>query len=303
MPGVQQPSYNAPDYGATQPLDDIYFPTKSKLDVNSWFLQRPGLWPTLLTLIILTLMAPAFVCAFLVMTDSVAYFWVHMAPKAVLVTPGVVIACHFLHAIAGRPRFYPLCCSTLIPSIVMIVVGFVIMNRAAVTGHRMLTSDCKQMIDTGSVPNPGDYSLGYDSGTKLEDAWRHAYTIFHNCADRVAIKTGKTFSDTVNKFDIRDCNEYIYTDLAKSLSEQWKLLGAVETNLACTGWCTPGSPALWTKYHEQTDICSVVVGNHLIVKISSLGTRILIIGVVTFFLGSAFLYLVYQEMLRRKIDW
>lgn len=252
--------------------------------VVEWAIHRPGLFPSVFTLCASAVCAPAIGSVLMISMDATANYWFGKVSYFMLLVPLCLIVCHWFHACAGRPRFYLTCCSTVVPALIVIIVGSVILSRVYLTSSNRTWFDCS-------------------TGTSLEVAYREAYRVFDTCANRVANQTGSTLADTVPKIDILDCKEYIADSVAVQYASQWAYLGAVETSQACTGWCTPGSPALWSRHHVYSDICSYAVYEQLWSKVGRLARHMIVCGIVQLVASVLCLHSLSLAMYTMGVAW
>lgn len=186
----------------------------------------------------------------------------------------VLVVCHFLHLRAGRPRFWPTMFSTVFPAVVLAISGYFVTMPLKHIGDDLRSPDC--------TSNSRKF--------EVETAYRKALEIFDSCVTRVAVATKASVKETAPLLDLTDCAEYKSAGEFSKYGREWVYLEALEKSQFCSGWCTPGSPALWTRNHDTLDLCASVSGIVLQEKVGLLVGRMLVLGVA---IGLACLFAIF----------
>jgi hypothetical protein len=277
-------------YGASEPLQ----PAKVRMEglaldrFAAWVMERPGLWPGIFTLCVSAIFAAPLVVAWRLIVDPSARYWTrHQIDLIVVVVIFLVVVCHLLHMRAGRPRFWPTFFSTLFPALVLALSGYFIMTPLGHIGDELRSPDCTSNSQKFEV----------------EMAYRRALEIFDACVTRVASATKASVKETAPLLDLTDCAEYKSAGEFSKYGREWVYLEALETSQFCSGWCTPGSPALWSRTHDTLDLCASVSGIALQEKVGLLGGRMLVLGFAIFIACLIAIFYMGETMTKNGFVW
>eukprot|EP00928_Gymnodinium_smaydae_P057769 TRINITY_DN40996_c0_g1_i1.p1 TRINITY_DN40996_c0_g1~~TRINITY_DN40996_c0_g1_i1.p1 ORF type:complete len:288 (+),score=45.89 TRINITY_DN40996_c0_g1_i1:88-951(+) len=254
----------------------------------AWAQQRRGLWPSLPTLCLFGLFGPSMLCGALLAQDPTCRYWIGRAPWIIIAVPVLLVVSHLLHSCARRPRFFPLMCSTVIPAVLVIVSASMTLAPIAGVSRELLSGK-----DCGSQGASRDF----------EEAYRTAAQAFQGCATRVASVTNASMQATLPLIDLQDCSEYSSSAGARKHGARWLYLSKLETTQACSGWCSPGSPSLWTRSHKVMDLCSTVAGTQLVGKIRGLAQQMLTCGVFQLFISLLIIWFANDQSRKMGADW
>jgi len=244
--------------------------------------------PSIFTCMTFAALSPAIVILVRMAQDPSAGYWLGISIKSVLIVPVIIIVCHLLHLTAIRPRFFPSVFATLCPAIFLVVLGVSCFSVVDKTSTLLLSFDCT--TDTNKL--------------ELDLAYRSAATIFDTCVQRVASSTNSTAIATAMLIDINDCSEYAaQTPERVRYAEQWNYLQQMEHLSDCSGWCTPGEPALWNMIHYSGDSCSKVAGRAMKGKVTHDCQNLIKLGAVLVLVALMYLRQIDLSMEKYGIDW
>lgn len=235
-----------------------------------------GLFPLAFTLSCFCVFGyPVTVGMHLSQEPSVVY-WIGWSARLVLVVPLMLVICHILHLIAGRPRFYIVFFSTVVPAgLLMVIANLHLVNLSTKT-DALLSADCTADNDKQD----------------LRRAWKAANDIFVGCGGSAAAASAR-FADLGTKVaqfrgsesprphqaegPISKCEAYTQALTSKSYQnyfESWSYLMSLERSQHCSGWCDSGD-AMWT-YEETRDLCNQAAGAVLFSVVKPAAVRMLV---------------------------
>jgi hypothetical protein len=247
------------------------------------------LFPGIFTLLVAAFFGPSLVVGVKAGSDPNTRYWLGTGTlSTILLIPVILLVCHILHLIAGRPRFYPSLCSTVIPSIIVLYCGLALFIPSGGKASMLHSTDCTT----------------FGAKLDLDDAYRSAAMIFDTCVQRVAISTNSTAELTAPLIDLQDCSEYqTSTTEIDQYSTQWAYLETLERTEGCSGWCTPGEPALWSRDHYAMDLCSRAAGTIMQGKVKRAGSRLIVLGIFQLLISVFGMNTLNNMMVKRQIDW
>lgn len=279
--------YSYPTKPAGRQSESVVFSDRTATVFGTWASERRELWPGVFTLILFAFFGPAVVSGLRIATDPTARYWLGWHSWFILVVPALLVVCHGLHMVAERPRFWPTLFSSVVPSAIVILVGYVTLVPIGIYSKELVSTDCTT----------------YASKFELENAYRSAATIFDTCVERVAAYTNSSLDATFFLIDLPDCAEYQAALGTSEYTRQWAYLQQLEANQACSGWCTPGEPGLWTRTHSTLDLCASAAGAQMRGKIQRLGQRMTVLGVVQLFFSMWGMNCIHVVMKTMDVPW
>jgi len=248
---------------------------------------RRDLWPGLFTTCLFALFAPSLVLGSTLLLDSSVRYWVGRSPQLIFLVPVLVMVGHIVHTLARRPRFFTTLLSTVIPAFIVLLVGYLTLLQ---TGHRvteLVSSDCTTYTDK------------YD----LEAAYKEASRLFDLCVERVAHENHASSEATRAFIGVGDCVEYQDALKTSSFAPQWWYLEELETSQVCSGWCTSGDPALWSRTHFVSETCSRTAALVLETKVNRTANHMLFTGMLNFLIFIAAIACMQEVMIKRHGNW
>lgn len=260
-------------------------------DLKTWMHNRRGLFPSLYSLIAFAIYGVPIINGIeLALTPSVQY-WIGYCSWGVLSVPILLFVSHFIHAVKGKPLFNAMLLSTVVPSMIVMAVGYSVMMPISGITDRLTSSDCTT----------------YSDKTYLHSAYQAAADVWKDCVKREMNETGKTAIEVKSILVVDECEEYqasLNSDEGrKKWKKQWNYLRSLEVNQACSGWCYAGQESLWTTDHESKDICSSVVGSILNVSVNRQASRMLVSGLITLVVSLVALVAIQEYMIRLNVQW
>mmetsp|Transcript_31163 Transcript_31163/g.85380 ORF Transcript_31163/g.85380 Transcript_31163/m.85380 type:complete len:275 (+) Transcript_31163:114-938(+) len=251
---------------------------------GEWAYLRRELWPGAFTLCLFAMFAPAIVASLTIATNATAVYWLGGVGWFILLVPALLVVSHVYHYCAGRPRLFPTIVGTVVPSLIVILIGFLALKPIAGVASKLDSADC----------------TSYPEKYKLDLAYRSAAQTFDTCVQRVATSTSTTAEATAPLLDLSDCSEYKTSPEGDDYSSQWAYLQKMEVNQVCSGWCTPGEPALWTRTHYAMDLCANAAAAELTGKVANLGRRLMLLGILEL-IASIYVVLTMQAVLKKTL--
>lgn len=257
-------------------------------DFTAWAIERRGLWPGIMTLCLFAVFGPPLIAAWRVSTDPSAKYWIGGWPFWIcVVVVALIVVCHFWQLLAGRPRFFPILLSGAIPALVIMVAGYFVMVPIGGVVQELASTDC----------------VTYDRKVEVENAYRSALELFDSCVTRVAQATESTVQVTAPLIDLTDCAEYKSSKDFQLYGREWAYLQALEDTQFCSGWCTPGSPALWSRNHDVMDLCSNTASIVLQGKVKRLAVRMVALGAAALVVSIYAIFSLQEFMTKQGINW
>merc|ERR1740129_254053 len=156
-----------------------------------------------------------------------------------------------VHIFLHKPNFYAVLISTVIPSLIVIVIGLCILTPLGGISSNLYDKDCKV----------------WDKKAHLREAYVAAQNVFNNCVLRLSEATNSTPNDVISSIALQDCDEYSSSirgaDAYREWRKEWNYLAELERTQGCSGWCGVHQPSLWTLAHKRGDACNIVVASFL----------------------------------------
>lgn len=258
-------------------------------DFGDWCYARRFLFPGIFTLWLFAFFSPSVIlCVDLGKDPTVQYYFGKAAMGIGVCIPVLVLICHIIHVVAARPRFFPTVFSTVVPSVLTLVAGAMFQGKLDATASILYSTDCTT----------------YDIKLDMDNAYRSAAALWYSCLERVATSTNSTVEAAADLIVLEDCSEYTTaTESIQSYSRQWAYLATLEHTEECSGWCTPGQAALWTRSHEPRDLCSKAAAAVMTGKVKNLARRLDVVGGVQIAISVWGVYIMSNTMISRGIDW
>lgn len=259
-------------------------------DFVEWCYERRDLFPAVFTLAIFAMFSPVLIIGLDVARDPSVQYWIGYGTlKCMTWVIVLVIICHIFHLVAARPRFYPMLCSTVIPSLMILLAGIYLMMPTRHVGAMLRSDDC----------------TSFSKKLQVDNAYRSAAQIFDTCVQRVALSTNSTAEATAPLLDVTDCSEFqtAPSDVISEYKEPWAYLQKLEETEGCSGWCTPGEPTIWTRQHYVLDLCSKAAGNVISGKVQRAAMQLLVIGFLEFMASLLMVNTLSNAMRKRGIEW
>lgn len=276
------PPYGATAYGAAAP------PHAKHFDFGEWTATVRGLWPSIYLLMVCAFFAPPLTILANLAQDASAKYWIGASINAALFVQALIFIAFLLHGAAGRARFYPTLCSTVVPAILIILIGV----STAKTGNNLAvelrSKDCQS----------------YPTKLHVEMAYRSAAQIFDGCVQRVANSMNQTANHTVYAVDIEDCSEFMAMSPERvRYQEEWQYLEDLEREEGCSGWCTPGEPTLFVRQHYTSDLCAYAAAQVMGGKVARMGTNLVLAGAVELFFSMFLMSTIGSYMEKNGDEW
>lgn len=257
-------------------------------DLGVWLDNRPGLFPALYTLCTFALfVGPVVTGLQLGMEPSVVY-WIGRHAWMLLLVPFFLLIAHVLHSNARRPQFYAMLLSTVLPSMLVVAVGY---------SHQTPLNRVRARLDE---------SLWSEGFQKLKDAHVAAERVYDLCISNLATATGRSEKVLRARVCIQECPEYDIV-LEGSMGEhqkwrrQWDYLSRLELDQGCAGWDTTANQSLWSAEGSRDgDPCGVAVAGILEGKVLSMTNRLVGSGLLYLIISLLVLLLVQDVSLPRR---
>lgn len=274
---------------AHAPFPGLVEPPAKRYDFVDWCYVRRDLWPGIFTLCLAAFYSPSVLVGLHLGLDHNTQYWFGKTTlRMVLTIPVLILICHVIHHFAARPRFWPFLVSTVAPAIITLIVGLHVFGPINRTVLFLYSSDCTT----------------YTQKLQVDNAYRSAAALFDTCVQRVATSTDSTVEATASLIGLEDCSEYqTATEDVAAYSKEWAYLAELEETEACSGWCTPGSPSLWTRPHEVYDLCSHAAAGVMQGKALRSARRMLVLGMAQLSISVLLIAHVSNLMIKRNIGW
>lgn len=222
---------------------------------------------------------------------SVRYFIGGQA-LLMLAVPACLVLAHLVHVVLGRPRFFAVLLYTVVPSVVVIVVGLLYLRPIRNTVDGLESKDC----------------WTYKEKRYLDEAYLAAQPLYESCAKRQAEELNTTLRDARAHSTLLECAEYrkIMAADTEPFVQQWRYLESVVPRELCSGWCTRLDHPLWAtplKYKDSMAPCPTVVSYTLREKATRECSRMVATGIVDLLLTVVGLMWVNSWYERMNIRW
>jgi len=260
-----------------------------KEDWHEWALHRKNLFPGIFTLVAFALFGSPVMAGFeLAMDTSVAY-WIGHRAWLVLLVPIMLAICHLVHVFkGGRPVYFAMLFSTVIPAVVLMSVGY--SHWFALDGivDGLLSTDCRM-----------------GEKVALNEAYLQAESVLLKCLGRM--QNGTKQADLKTYLVLDDCEEYQVptrdSDQYSKWRARWAYLAALEDEQDCGGWCFVGQTSLWTPRDQNRDLCSHSAAASLNRTARWHTQRLLIVGLIALCVSSAALVAIQELFVALDVRW
>lgn len=254
--------------------------------------QYRRVFPGLFTMFCFALFGPAIITGVRLASDPNVQYFIGGQGSSVIIIPILLIVCHLCHIRLGKPNFFLMMFSTVIPALLIFFVGY--SHYVPITGvvDRLRSSDCTT------------YELKY----RIESAYRAARTVYDTCLERIVAETGSTMEAVASGVTLQECQEYGIpaegADPHAAWRREWVFLQGLETQEECTGWCHEEEPMwLHNTGHMPQDICSNVAATVLAGKVERSSLRMVGNAFMDFFVSVCTLGFIQEVMNHNKMEW
>jgi len=229
--------------------------------------------------------SPVITGIFLAQSFSVQY-WIGWLSWLILLVPIILVGCHMYLTWHGRPAFYAVILSTIVPALIIIALGAVQFGPVTDISERLLSSDCST----------------YDPKIKLNEAYMAAESVYLACLNRVSAGTQMSTSDATDVVSIEDCTEY-HAEENKKYQSEWKYLKHLQQYQGCKGWCNPVSIAPWSKGSASTGVCTRTASIALHAEVRTASLRMLVVGITIFLVSVVIVFGIQEVLVGYGLDW
>mmetsp|Transcript_39332 Transcript_39332/g.117663 ORF Transcript_39332/g.117663 Transcript_39332/m.117663 type:complete len:277 (+) Transcript_39332:105-935(+) len=258
-------------------------------DIRTWLNNRRGLFPALHSLLAFAIYGVPILSGVQLGLNASVQYWIGWFPWLVLSVPVLLVLSHMVHAIKQRPLFNAMLLSTVIPALIVILLGYMVLMPISGISDRLMSSDCSTYTDKAY----------------LNDAYKAATRIWNDCLRREINQTGKPLEQIQLDLTIDQCEEYQQAlQSGTQWKHQWHYLRELEVNQVCSGWCYAGQESLWTTDHQPKDVCGAIVGGSILNGlIKREASRMLTTGLFALVMSLISLIIVQEYMIRLGVEW
>lgn len=231
--------------------------------------EHHNLFPALFTICCAAVFGPVSITGVILAMDMCAKYWVGWIAWFVVAIPVLIFGCHFVHLNAGKPLLFPVLLSTLVPSAILVSVGWVYMRSMENVSEMLWDRDCNV----------------YPEIARIETAHHVAEELLEACVGRVVLRGNMSYEEAHSELDLRDCWEYRhYFDsggqylVFGNWKREWAYLEALEGARECAGWCGPSRP-LWGPLEVGLDTCKTAAAVHAETMTAPKARELLLVGV------------------------
>lgn len=254
--------------------------------------QYRKVFPGVFTLFMFALFGPPIITGVHLSLDPNVRYFIGGQGSSVVIIPILLVVCHLCHVRLGKPNFFLLMFSTVIPTLLIFFVGY--SHYVPITGvvDRLRSSDCTT----------------YELKRQIEAAHRAARGVYDTCVQRIVAETGSTTEAVVSHIRIQECQEYQIpadgVDPHADFRPEWDLLQGLEVDEECCGWCNLEDP-LWLQNegNRPQDICSNVAATVLDGKVRRSSQRMVGNSFINFAVSVLSLGLISELMNYNKLEW
>lgn len=246
-------------------------------------------WPHYFTLFMLTVFGAPIIAAFHLAQDESIEYWVGATGLLPLAIPFYLALCHILH-LRGHPKLLPIVASSVVPSILLFVVGNSHIRVTGIMVDMLMSTDCTT------------FAMKQD----LHRSWMVAAALYDDCVNRTALEKGISYEEGLQLWRLHEFEEYGVDvgsdeDVYAQHRPKWEYLRRMEENHLCAGWCWHSRP-LWA-FGEVRDSCSSTAGALLRSKVTPLASRIMTFSALTFFVAVFAIMYLGANIRRYGDDW
>lgn len=253
------------------------------MDLKTWIANHRRLFPALYTLCTFAIFGSPVMAGIELANNPTVQYWIGSTAWLVLLVPILLTGAHVAQMIANRPTFWALLLSTAIPSLILMIVGYIHQAEAADIAEKLISSDC----------------VTFSQKARLEDAYMEAEAAFWNCTSRLAVLTNTEAVVVEESMVLQDCPAFTASPYARD----WQYIAQLEENQACSGWCDQGVPSLFTKPHYAQDPCTLVAGVVLETQVSYIAERMFMVGLVDLVFSIFALAIMQEFVIKAGIAW
>lgn len=263
-----------------------------KEDVRSWLEVRRGLFPALYTLIACAAFGYPVIVGLELASEASVVYWIGWHVRwLVFLVPICLGLSHILHVFHGRPHFPAVVMSTVVPALIVIVMGLMFKVPIAGIATNLGTNDCTLL----------------DESVHLIEGYEAAQQMFDNCVAGLMLRTNSSRSEIVSAISLPDCDEYSVSirgnDLHAEWRQAWYYLAELERTQACSGWCGSGQVSLWTAAHTKKDDCNKAVAFLFTTWVQRQTSLLVRYGCVCLFVSLVSLVCIQEFLIRVNIQW
>jgi len=250
------------------------------------FYRRHSLFAPLFSLCCYAMFcSPVITGIHLAQSFSVQY-WIGWWSWLILLVPIILVGCHVYLTWHGRPAFYAVILSTIVPALIIIALGAVQFGPVTDISEKLLSSDCSS----------------YDPKVKLNEAYMAAESVYLTCLQRVSDGTQMSMSDATDVISIEDCTEY-HAEANKKYQSEWKYLKYLQLYQGCKGWCNPVSIAPWSRSSASTGVCTRTASIALHAQVRTAGLRMLVVGITMFLISVVIVLGIQEALVGYGLEW
>jgi len=245
------------------------------------------LFPGALTFFSLSVFSSPIISSWDLYNDVSIRYWIGDASiVAFICVPLLVILCHVGTLALRRPSFHLVLLGTMLPAIIMLVVGYMHYTPLGGITSRLLSTDC----------------VTFEEKFNLETAYRVANNVFEDCAARGSNVTSMNPNDIKRNLLIQDCTNY-HDKEYDQFRDRWQYLHQLEKDQDCSGWCYESEINLWTSPHVLRDSCSTTAATALSGKANRLAKRMVFTAFVGVLICGIVLVFAVEIFARFEIAW
>jgi len=269
--------------------------------MGDWMSERRGLFPSIFTLAASAAFVPPVIVGMTIAMDPSVEYWVGMDAWFVLLVAPLLLLGHATHSVGKGANIAGVALSTILPAIVVTVIGFDVSSRIFRVNNRLKGGG---FAFDQSERQPSDI---------LNEAYTAAESLLEDCVTFVA--HGQTLQSEAQLRDVltlEDCPTYIAaipsSDQKAALEHkfeveqqkwfrEWRYLSGLERQQECAGWANQGGKQmLWVaSWPRIADPCLQPAVNALRNRFN-LAVRLMVIGIGIALAGLATLTTVKTTM-------
>lgn len=217
-----------------------------------------------------------------VAADENEAYWFTRWPLVSLMVPPLFIGVYVYHQMKGHPNKW-----FVILSIILPVILFLSMGIAMYVQSDYLADDLEKRCPSHSETN------------KLDADWTRARNFYACCLVRLGNPSLQQYCPNVasqkapTNFTplIQSCVGY---EGAKN--DNWEYLQFLEVNYGCTGFCSSGQPALWTRQSTPRDACSRSVAVVFRAKQMRIGLQLIVFSCIVLVLFAGWMFVAWPSL-------
>lgn len=253
------------------------------MDLKTWMANHRRLFPALFTLCTFAIFGSPVMAGIELANNPTVTYWIGWGAWFVLSVPILLVVAHIAQMLTNKPTFWAMLLSTVVPSIILMIVGYTHQAGASNVAEKLRSSDC----------------LTFTPKALLQESYVEAESAFRNCTAQLAVATNQDVAVVEQGMILQDCpafNDGSYT-------KQWHYIAEMEQNQACSGWCEQGVPSLFTKPHLAKDPCTLVAGVVLNTQVSYIAERMFMVGLIDLIISIFALAIMQEFVVKADIEW